>query len=365
MSAFNNIYQSSKVFLTGHSGFKGTWMTEWLSQLGAAVAGYSLPGKVSEPDHFSVLNPKLEQDYRGDIRNYELLQQAISETQPDIVFHFAAQPLVNVSYQKPLDTFSTNVLGTANLLEACRNCESIKAVVVITSDKCYKNKEQKQGYRETDELGGVDPYSASKACAELTAQSYRSSYPALPPVATARAGNVIGGGDWSQYRLVPDLIRSAISDKITIIRKPAAVRPWQFVLEPLYGYLLLGQKLLEEGRKFAEPWNFGPAFNAAHNTGFTVLELAEKSSHSWNRIRFEVKEDLLAEDITRAGGGNPLIETGILLLDSSKSQQQLNWKPLWSIEKSVQETIRWYKTFAETGKVITVHQIAEYTESIR
>ncbi|MCL2744697.1 MAG: CDP-glucose 4,6-dehydratase [Planctomycetaceae bacterium] len=345
---FNGIYRSKKVFLTGHTGFKGTWMTEWLSQLGAEVSGYSLPMPVSEPNHFALLKPKLAKEYCADIRDELLLQQAISETQPEIVFHFAAQALVKHSGIEPLYTLSTNIMGTANLLEACRNCSGVKAVVIITSDKCYKNKEQTHGYRETDELGGVDPYSASKAGAELTAECYRCSFPKMPPIATARAGNVIGGGDWAQYRLIPDLIRSATSDSITPIRKPDAVRPWQFVLEPLFGYLLLGQKLLEKDKTFAEAWNFGPDFHTEH----TVLDLAKKSAACWERIRFEIQETKETAAVK---------ETGILLLDSGKAQQKLGWKPIWDLDKSVQETIHWYKTFIETGKVITAEQIAEYS----
>ena len=273
---FNNIYKGKKVFLTGHTGFKGSWLALWLTKLGAKVCGYSLEPNTT-PSMFEELNIKdyIEKSIIGDILDYEFLNNSIKDFQPDIIFHLAAQPLVRLSYFEPIQTYKTNVIGTLNVLEASRNCKSVKAFVNVTTDKCYENKEIEQGYKEDDPMGGYDMYSSSKGCVEILSSSFRRSFlqeENSMAMATARAGNVIGGGDWALDRLIPDCIRS-INKEIDIeIRNPVAVRPWQHVLEPLSGYLLLGQKLLEDGQKYAEGFNFGPNEESV----LTVAEVSQK-----------------------------------------------------------------------------------------
>lgn len=339
-------YQNRRVFLTGHTGFKGSWLTEWLSLLGADVFGYAKPAS-TEPNHFSLLNPRLQKEFLCDVRDADALRHAVDQSEPEIVFHLAAQSLVRQSYRDPLETFETNVVGTANLLEACRRCPTIKAIIVITSDKCYQNAEKEQGYRESDRLGGHDPYSASKACAELVVDSFRKSFPDLPPVATCRAGNVIGGGDWATDRLIPDLVRAASQGIASEIRMPLATRPWQHVLEPLGGYLLLGQKLLDGQHDFAGAWNFGPD----SESNLSVGKIVEKSSDCWDQIKFVVKPD------------SSFHEAQVLMLDCEKTKQRLQWKPRWNIDKTVAQTIRWYKEFYETKKLLTKEQIELYGRS--
>ncbi|MDH5655975.1 MAG: CDP-glucose 4,6-dehydratase, partial [Spirochaetia bacterium] len=283
MKLFANIYKNKSVFVTGHTGFKGSWLTLWLENLSAKVSGFSLDPE-ADPNHWNLISSRAV-DVRGDINHFENLKAAITEAKPEIVFHLAAQPLVRRSYREPLNTWQTNVAGTANLLEACRSVKSVKAVVVITTDKCYENKEWEWGYRENDRLGGHDPYSASKAACELVVDSYRKSFFNEKGVliASARAGNVIGGGDWSEDRLLPDLVRAISEKKILEIRSPGATRPWQHVLDPLAGYLLLGQKLLEGGGEFAEAWNFGPT----HEGNRTVKELLEEIKKSFPDVKWK------------------------------------------------------------------------------
>ena len=271
---FNNVYKNKKVFLTGHTGFKGSWLALWLTKLGAKVYGYSLAPNTN-PSMFEELNieKSIEKSFIGDILDYDKLNSAIKEVQPDIVFHLAAQPIVRLSYSEPIMTYKTNVIGTLNVLEVGKNCSSVKAFVNVTTDKCYENKEINRGYKEDEPMGGYDMYSSSKGCVEIMSSSFRRSFlqeEGTYAMATARAGNVIGGGDWAQDRLIPDCIKS-INNNISIeIRNPVAVRPWQHVLEPLSGYLLLGQKLLEEGKKYADGFNFGPREES-------VLKVAEVS----------------------------------------------------------------------------------------
>ena len=271
---FNNIYRNKKVFLTGHTGFKGSWLALWLSKLGAEVCGYALEAN-TEPAMFNILDikNKISKSVIGDILDTEKLEKTMLEFQPDIVFHLAAQPLVRLSYREPVLTYQTNVIGSLNVLEASRKCASVKAFVNVTTDKCYENREINRGYREDEPMGGYDMYSSSKGCVEIMSSSYRRSF--LKDgyaMATARAGNVIGGGDWAEDRLIPDCIR-AINKGVDIeIRNPVAVRPWQHVLEPLSGYLLLGQKLLENGQEYADGFNFGPNEESV----LTVAEVAKK-----------------------------------------------------------------------------------------
>ena len=282
-----SIYRHKKVFITGHTGFKGSWLCQLLQELGAQIMGYALAPETN-PNHYDLLNLDLYQVLE-DIRNYEALSKAIHKFKPDIVFHLAAQPLVRKSYKQPIYTYQTNIIGTANLLEACRSVESIKAIVNVTTDKCYQNIEKDYAYQESDSLGGYDPYSSSKACSEIVTAAYRNSFYNLQDygkkhqtlVATARSGNVIGGGDWSTDRLIPDLIRAAQSAKPAKIRYPKATRPWQHVLEPLTGYLLLSEKLLEGQKQFADAWNFGPQEGDVQD----VISVIKISRKKWNKIR--------------------------------------------------------------------------------
>jgi CDP-glucose 4,6-dehydratase len=312
---FGGLYNGRTVLMTGHTGFKGSWLAYWLHRLGAKVIGYSLPAP-TEPNHFELLNLDII-SIRGDIRDLNKLNETFTTFKPEIVFHLAAQPLVRFSYENPIETYETNVIGTLKVLEACRKA-NVKAIVNITSDKAYENKEWIWGYRENDPMGGYDPYSSSKGAADILASSYRSSY--FNPdqygkthhtlLATCRAGNVIGGGDWAKDRLVTDIILSASQGKKVSIRNPKATRPWQHVLEPLSGYLLVGQKLLEGKRDFGEAWNFGPSDEG----GITVEEVVKNVKKYWDKIDYEINCDLQG-----------LHEANLLKLDCSKAHILLKW----------------------------------------
>jgi len=345
VNLFANIYKGKRVLVTGHTGFKGSWLCLWLTELGAEVTGASLSPK-TEHNHWDFLNLKID-DLRCDIRDAIEVEQIIKSIQPEIVFHLAAQPLVRSSYRDPLETWSTNVMGTANVLEACRHTPSVQAIVAITTDKCYENYELSRGYCEDDRLGGYDPYSASKAGSELVAASYRRAFfdaEAGALLATARAGNVIGGGDWSEDRLIPDLIRAISENKSLEIRSPNATRPWQHVLESLSGYLMLGQKLLMGYREVAGPWNFGPEPEGNQ----TVSEVLEKLNKAWTDIRWH-----------EAKGPQPH-ESSLLYLNSNKAHSKLNWQPVWNINCTIEKTADWYKQWLQTGEVISRQQLASY-----
>ena len=346
-----NSYKGKKVLITGHTGFKGSWLTYWLKEIGAEVFGYSLKPKTI-PNHFDLLISDLKSSFNN-ICDLKRLKKFVNETNPEIIFHLAAQPLVRQSYIDPIETYQTNVIGTANLLESIKNNQFVKAVIVITTDKCYKNLNQSQGYKESDVLGGYDPYSSSKACVELLVSSFRDSF--FNPkeygnkhqvlVATARAGNVIGGGDWSEDRLIPDLVKNAISNKITKIRYPNATRPWQHVLDPLMGYLMLGEKLLKGETQFAQAWNFGPKeFDI-----LTVKELALKSQKLWNKIEFEVQNN-----------HNELHEATFLSLNIDKATTLLGWKPKWNSSEAIKKTIEWYEKFYNSNLILTDKQLKEF-----
>ena len=345
LNLFDSTYDGKKVLVTGHTGFKGSWLSLWLSELGAEVTGLSLPPE-TEHSHWNLLNLTID-DRRCDIRDVVSVKQIIKNIQPEIVFHLAAQPLVRRSYRDPLETWSTNVMGTANVLEACRHTPSVQAIVAITTDKCYENYELSRGYREDDRLGGYDPYSASKAGSELVAASYRRAFldaEAGALLATARAGNVIGGGDWSEDRLIPDLIRAISEQKSLEIRSPNATRPWQHVLESLSGYLVLGQKLLMGYQDVAGPWNFGPE----PESNQTVSEVLRKLNNSWADIKWHET-------------GSPQPHEAILLyLDSDKAHRKLNWQPVWNIDCTIEKTADWYKQWLQTGHVISRQQLASY-----
>ncbi|MDX2503417.1 MAG: CDP-glucose 4,6-dehydratase [Gammaproteobacteria bacterium] len=342
---FNEIYKNRRVLVTGHTGFKGSWLVLWLQMQGAKVTAISLPPETT-PNHWDLLELDVESSFI-DIREEELLRKKITEVRPEIVFHLAAQSLVRRSYRRPIDTWSMNVMGTANLLDACRQVEELKAIVVITTDKCYENKEWVWGYREVDRLGGHDPYSASKAGSELVAASYRKSFfntPTSPLLATARAGNVIGGGDWSEDRLIPDLVRSVADNKPLEIRSPNATRPWQHVLECLSGYLLLGQELLQGNKSFADAWNFGPD---------------REGNRQVHQVLEALKLDWPSVEVNFSKTPQPH-EAQLLHLDSGKAREQLSWRPVWTFDEGVAATAEWYRTWMEQKNVISKKQLQNY-----
>lgn len=337
-------WAKKRVFITGHTGFKGSWLSIWLQELGAEVCGYALK-PVTDPNLFTIANVAAGmQSIIGDIRDLEKLSAAIKQFQPDIIFHLAAQPLVRYSYENPVETYATNVMGTVNLFEAVKQCDTIKVVINVTTDKCYENKEWSWGYREIDPLGGYDPYSSSKACAELVTSAYRQSYSL--PVASVRAGNVIGGGDWAADRLVPDIINSLIQNKPIVIRNPKAVRPWQHVLEPLRGYLLLAEKMLQNPL-LAQAWNFGPYEQDIQ----PVSELTDKLTRLWGNNASWIKDDQIH-----------VHEAQNLKLDISKAKSQLGWMPHLTLEKTLQYVVDWYKAFTEKQNMqtFTLSQIECY-----
>ena len=342
---FENIYKNKRVLVTGHTGFKGSWLVLWLQMMGAKITGISLPPETT-PNHWSLLGLDFESFY-VDIRDEAALRKKIIEINPEIVFHLAAQPLVRRSYRRPLETWATNVMGTANLLDACRQLASLVAIVVVTTDKCYENKEWVWGYREIDPLGGHDPYSASKGGTELVAASFRSSFfntPTSPLLATARAGNVIGGGDWSEDRLIPDLVRAIESNNSLEIRSPSATRPWQHVLECLSGYLLLGQHLLQGNTVIAEAWNFGPEREGNRPVSKVLAEMKK----TWPKV------DWNCSDAPQPH------EAQLLHLDSGKARERLCWRPVWSFEEGVAATAEWYQSWLDNKQVISISQLDAY-----
>ena len=349
-SLFGGIYKGKKVLITGHTGFKGSWLALWLEQMGAEVYGYSLKGE--ELNHLGLLKIQLKQEI-NDIRNPEALNRFFSAVQPDIVFHLAAQALVRASYEDPSTTFSTNVMGTLNVFEACRKTPSVKAIVNVTSDKCYENREWIWGYREIDAMGGYDPYSASKGCAELLGASYRNSYFNTEVhgqkhhvlLGSGRAGNVIGGGDWAADRLIPDMVRATSKAAAVKIRNPKATRPWQHVLEPLSGYLTLGWNLLEGSVSCADAWNFGPD----QHSNLSVEEVIALSKNHWNDLRAEFSKN-----------PDDYHEANLLMLDCSKAKKLLKWYPVWNIHTTIDKTISWYRDFYEMQKVNSREDLLAY-----
>lgn len=344
-SVFGNAYHGRRVLLTGHTGFKGSWLALWLRKLGAEVTGLALPPE-GEPNHWDLLKLGMP-DHRQDMRDADAVRRVVAGAKPEIVFHLAAQSLVRRSYGKPLDTWSSNVMGTANLLDACRDVTGLGCIVVVTSDKCYENKESAQGYRESDRLGGHDPYSASKAATELVASSYRDAFFAQGPLlATARAGNVIGGGDWSQDRLIPDIARAHEAGQPLEVRFPKAVRPWQHVLESLHGYLLLGEQLWNGKREFARPWNFGPA----PQDMVTVESILQYFAQAWPGFAWH------------SSAAQQPHETGMLTLDSTQAQDGLGWHSVWQLEEALQATAGWYDAYYRNRQVESERQLARFME---
>ena len=351
-------WNGKRVFLTGHTGFKGGWLSLWLQHLGAELTGFALQPPTN-PSLFEVA--KVAQGMSsviGDIRQGDALVQAMRASAPDIVIHMAAQPLVRRSYVDPVETYSTNVMGTVNLLEAVRQTASVRAVVNVTTDKCYENKEWVWGYRESDPMGGFDPYSSSKGCAELVTAAYRNSFfgsgkTCEHPVAlaSARAGNVIGGGDWAEDRLIPDILRAIQGGQSVLIRNPHATRPWQHVLEPLGGYLALAEKLYAEGAAYAEPFNFGPAAEDAQSVQWIVERLTQQWGEGacWNR-----------------DAGTHPHEAHYLKLDCSKACAALGWTPRWRLDTALQAIIRWHKAHlrGQDMRALCLQQIADYARAL-
>ena len=345
---FGGIYYDKTVLITGHTGFKGSWLAFWLHQMGAKVVGFALP-PVHTPAHLDLLNLPIENVYEN-ILNQSALHSAFQKYQPEIVFHLAAQAIVLDSYQDPVLTYATNVLGSLHVYEAARKCKNTKAIVSVTTDKVYENKEWHWGYRENDRLGGFDPYSSSKACVEIMTESYRKSFMNNSNIllATARSGNVIGGGDWANHRLIPDIIKAIQNKQTVVIRNPSAVRPWQHVLEPLAGYLLLGKKLLENKKEFAEAFNFAPDTNQ----NIEVIQTLGILQKNWNKVAFNISDET-----------QKLHEASILKLDNSKSINILKWRPVWNIEETLRLTIDWYREYLDNQNVITYEQLVKYIQN--
>lgn len=344
-------YRGRKIFITGDTGFKGSWLAYILSNTGSEVCGYALPPTES-CRNFSLLGlAKKIRHIDGDIRNSERLFNSLNEFKPEVVFHLAAQPLVRLSYKQPAYTFETNIMGTVNMLDSARKIETIKSLILVTSDKCYQNNEWFWGYRENDQLGGHDPYSASKAAAEIVFSSFKDSFFSMTSkkgVASVRAGNVIGGGDWSEDRIVPDCIRAVRNGNPVILRNPNSTRPWQHVLEPLSGYMLLASKLYDDCNRYSGSWNFGPEMRSIR----TVEELTKEIIANWGEGSYEVFK---AENSFR--------EAGLLHLNCDKAKQVLDWVPRWEFEPTIKKTVEWYKTYYDNeNKIedITEQQIAEY-----
>ena len=342
---FGSIYNNRRCLITGHTGFKGAWLVFWLQQLGAEVCGAALP--VEEPSHYTLLRNSCQSHF-CDVRDLEGLQKIFHDFQPEIVFHLAAQPLVRLSYREPVETFGVNVMGSVNVLECCKCCESVRSVVVVTTDKCYENPETGVPFSESAPLGGHDPYSASKAAAEMVVSGYNRSF-FVPDgrvfCASARAGNVIGGGDWAADRLVPDMVRGAAAGKITKLRNPRAVRPWQHVLEPLSGYLQLGAGLYQQKEALRGSWNFGPE----ENDTMTVGDVAEKMHNCWEKMCFEYEEERNAPH-----------EAALLRLNCSKAAEILDWHGVWDSGTAISRTVGWYREFYENQKVMTAEDLNSY-----
>lgn len=353
-----SFWSSKSVLITGHTGFKGSWLSLWLSELGATVHGYAL-GPITQPNLYTVAGiDSLVNSHIADIRDAQSLQTFVDSIHPEIVFHLAAQPLVRESFSDPVTTIETNVMGTVNILEAARQCDSIKAVVVVTSDKCYQNNEWQWGYRENEPLGGHDPYSASKACAELIAQSWRLSFMGSSAeeakqcaIATARAGNVIGGGDWSADRLIPDLLNSIANNEDLVLRNPNAIRPWQHVLEPLAGYMMLAERLATQAPQWAQAWNFGPNDTDARSVSWITDSLIKtlQSATSW-----------------KVASDSQPHEAQHLKLDCSKARELLGWSPVWSLSDCLQEIAQWHTAWMDNADMQQVSReaIRRYSKSI-
>ena len=354
MEVTPDFWRGKRVFLTGHTGFKGGWLSLWLQAMGAEVHGYAL-NPPTEPNLFTAakVGTGMASSKIADIRDADKLREAMQVARPEIVFHLAAQPLVRYSYAQPVETYAVNVMGTVHLLEAIRATPGVKAVVNVTTDKCYENREWVWGYRENEPMGGFDPYSSSKGCAELVTAAYRRSFlePAGVALATARAGNVIGGGDWAADRLIPDFLRAMDAGETLNIRSPQSTRPWQHVLEPLSGYLMLAERLYTDGEVFAEAWNFGPADEDARSVQWIVERLAEMRKD----VNWQCDEAPQPH------------EAHYLKLDSSKAHNRLGWQPCWRLQAALHKTLEWHEAWrkAEDMRSVTMAQIAGYQSLLR
>lgn len=352
MGINSDFWKGRRVFVTGHTGFKGGWLCLCLRSLGAEVHGFALTPP-TDPNIFTVarVGEDLASSTIADIRNYGELSAAVRDAQPELIFHLAAQPLVRHSYQNPVETYEVNVMGVVHLLEAVRTVKSVRAVVNVTTDKCYENRERLQGYRESEAMGGHDPYSSSKGCAELVTAAYRSSFLAGADIAaaTARAGNVIGGGDWAEDRLIPDFLRALDAGSILTIRSPESVRPWQHVLEPVSGYLVLAERLHARGAEFAEAWNFGPRDEDARSVGWIVERLASHCPGSAWKLDTSPRPH----------------EANYLKLDSSKAVARLNWKPQWHLGTALEKTLEWHQAWRKNQDMsdVTLSQIDDFLGS--
>jgi CDP-glucose 4,6-dehydratase len=340
-------WNGRRVLVTGHTGFKGGWLSLWLRELGAQVSGFALPAPTDPSLFEQVRLRELVSHIEGDVRDLGALQQAIVETQPEVIFHLAAQPLVRYSYANPVETYATNVMGTVHVLEAARHAQSVRAVICVTTDKCYENREWVWPYRETDPMGGHDPYSSSKGAAELAIAGYRRSYPQGPKIASVRAGNVIGGGDWAPDRLVPDIVRALLAGELPLIRNPGSIRPWQHVLDALSGYLLLAQRLLEGRDELATAWNFGPMDDDARPVGWIV----EQMLRAWGSDSGWVRPD-----------AERLHEAVQLRLDSSKSRAELGWRPAFSLEDALDKVVEWHSRVhgGADAREVSIDQLQDY-----
>lgn len=342
-----------KVFLTGHTGFKGGWLSLWLQSMGAVVKGFALEPP-TQPALFSVskVGDSIE-SHIGDIRDLAAITESMRAFNPDILIHMAAQPLVRLSYREPVETFATNVMGTVHVLEAARQCPNLRAIVNVTTDKCYENREWVWGYRENEPMGGHDPYSSSKGCSELVTAAYRNSFfrtPASAALASARAGNVIGGGDWAQERLIPDILRAFEQGQPVLIRNPHAIRPWQHVLEPLSGYLALAERLYEQGAAFADAWNFGPRDDDAQPVQWIVEHMLKSWGHGAHWL---------------SDGGNHPHEAHHLKLDISKAKARLGWQPRWPLGMALEKTVEWHQAYlgASDMQQHSLQQIQDYMQT--
>lgn len=325
-------WDGKRVFLTGHTGFKGSWLSLWLNAMGSTVKGYALEPSSSPALFNQAKIPELIESQFGDIRNLESISKSIKAFNPDILIHMAAQPLVRLSYKKPVETYATNVMGTVNVLEAAKVCPNLKAIISVTTDKCYENKEWPWGYRENEPLGGHDPYSSSKGCAELVTSAYRNSFfktENTAALASARAGNVIGGGDWAEDRLIPDILRAFEKSKPVVIRNPLSIRPWQHVLEPLSGYVILAEALFKKGNEFAEAWNFGPNDEDCRPVNWIL----DKMVKAWGN----------AASWTLDKNNNHPHEAGYLKLDCSKAKARLKWQPQWNLDITLDLIVKWHQ----------------------
>ena len=353
MEQFDNIYRNKRVLITGNTGFKGSWLALWLQELGANVIGLSNQD-FDNDTHFKGL--KLDyKTYYVDINHTEDVETTIEVVRPDIIFHLAAQSLVRESYTNPVLTYKTNIIGTLNVFEAARKSDSVIAVVNVTTDKVYENQEKDYSYKENDRLGGVDLYSSSKACSEILTSSYKRAYSSEMTqkkyMASARAGNVIGGGDYSKDRLIPDIIKASVRNESTSIRNPKAIRPWQHVLEPLSGYLLLGQKLLEKNIDYSSEYNFGPEDQSCIDVG----TMAKKIQSRWDKVLLDIENEI--DDVFH--------EAGLLKLDSTKSKNELSWLPVWDLDETLEKTINWYKNYEDDGQLNSVEDLHSYIDKAR